>query len=324
MTSRAGECLRYTRMQSEEPTNADSRPQTAEQVHGWIARHLPDRPHPPVKRPVNWIRLVSTVVILLGGGTFAFVAWPYVLPIIQSRNVWAAGSLIAILLFTSGHMYNHIRQVPYVAADGRGGITYFAGGFQNQLGLETQIVAAFCEYRRHQITWVGGRLVSTSTNDAIRRYSLLCGHIPCHQGAARGRSQNSANRCVDLGSRHVDHVQLPPQHLQTEERRLPLCPASLHVDGAVQSAMPSALRSRALRPRYRGQDGPCLLADTERGRWQSTAPEWAQAQIPRTVQNHVAFPMALLCRWPVLRSLVGKNDWLRVWCEAYGCGTRKS
>ena len=53
--------------------------------------------------------------------------------------------MIAILLFTSGHMFNHIRKVPYVAGDGRGGISYFAGGFQNQYGMETQIVAAMCK-----------------------------------------------------------------------------------------------------------------------------------------------------------------------------------
>ncbi|KAI6712043.1 hypothetical protein JHW43_005400 [Diplocarpon mali] len=69
------------------------------------------------------------------------LAWPYVLPIAQNRNLWAAISLIAILLFTSGHMFNHIRKVPYVAGDGKGGISYFAGGFSNQYGLETQIVA---------------------------------------------------------------------------------------------------------------------------------------------------------------------------------------
>lgn len=80
----------------------------------------------------------------LGSVTVAFVAWPYVLPIIQNRNVWAAISLVSILLFTSGHMFNHIRKVPYVAGDGKGGISYFASGFQNQYGLETQIVAAMC------------------------------------------------------------------------------------------------------------------------------------------------------------------------------------
>lgn len=52
--------------------------------------------------------------------------------------------MIAILLFISGHMFNHIRKVPYVAGDGKGGITYVTGGFQNQLGLETQIIAAMC------------------------------------------------------------------------------------------------------------------------------------------------------------------------------------
>jgi hypothetical protein len=119
-------------------------PQAAEQVHHWIARHLPDRPHPPVKRPINYMRWGSAVVMLLGMGTLAVTATPYVWPIIQNRNLWAAVSLIAILLFTSGHMYNHIRKVPYVAGDGKGGISYFAGGFQNQYGLETQIVAALC------------------------------------------------------------------------------------------------------------------------------------------------------------------------------------
>ncbi|EMT63783.1 hypothetical protein FOC4_g10014032 [Fusarium odoratissimum] len=39
-------------------------------------------------------------------------------------------------------MFNHIRKVPYVTGDGRGGVNYIASGFQNQLGLETQVVAA--------------------------------------------------------------------------------------------------------------------------------------------------------------------------------------
>jgi oligosaccharyltransferase complex subunit gamma len=44
-------------------------------------------------------------------------------------------------------MFNHIRKVPYVVSDGKGGVSYFAGGFQNQFGLETQIVAAMCMLR---------------------------------------------------------------------------------------------------------------------------------------------------------------------------------
>lgn len=129
----SGEPIRY---------DFNNGPQIAEQVHGWMSRHLPDRPHPPVKRPINWMRWITSTIIVLGSSTAAVLAWPYVVPIITSRNVWAGLTMIAILVFTSGHMFNHIRHVPYVSGDGRGGISYFAGGFQNQFGLETQIVAA--------------------------------------------------------------------------------------------------------------------------------------------------------------------------------------
>ena len=122
------------------------RAQIAEQFYPWIVRHLPDGPKPEIHRPFNYIRLVAVTTIVLGAISFFSIAAPYILPVIQNRNLWAAISLIVILLFTSGHMFNHIRKVPYVAGDGKGGITYFVGGFSNQLGMETQIVAAMCKY----------------------------------------------------------------------------------------------------------------------------------------------------------------------------------
>ncbi|ORY64974.1 dolichyl-diphosphooligosaccharide-protein glycotransferase [Pseudomassariella vexata] len=128
---------------SAEPIRYDftNGPQVAEQVHAWVARHLPDRPHPAVSRPVNYVLWVVTIVSMLGGAGVLFKLWPWILPVITNRNVWAGISLMAILLFTGGQMFNVIRKVPYVASDGRGGISYFSGGFQNQLGMETQIVA---------------------------------------------------------------------------------------------------------------------------------------------------------------------------------------
>ncbi|KAL6710577.1 oligosaccharyl transferase subunit ost3/OST6 [Coniothyrium glycines] len=118
-------------------------PQSAEQIHTWISRQQPaDAPKPAVSRPINWVKIISGIVIGLGLVTLAAVAGPYVIPILQNRNLWAAISLIAVLLFTSGHMFNHIRKTPYVSGDGKGGITYFANGFSNQFGLESQIVAA--------------------------------------------------------------------------------------------------------------------------------------------------------------------------------------
>jgi hypothetical protein len=92
------------------------------------------------------VKIITVTTAVVGIFTFLTVAAPYLLPVIQNRNLWAAISLIAVLLFTSGHMFNHIRKVPYVAADGKGGVSYFAGGFQNQFGLETQIVAAMCKF----------------------------------------------------------------------------------------------------------------------------------------------------------------------------------
>ena len=127
------------------PVLTRNRLQSAESMHGWISRHLPEGPKPQIHRPLNYVRIVSTVTILLGVVSFISVAYPYILPVIKNRNLWAAISLITILLFTSGHMFNHIRKVPYVVGDGKGGISYFAGGFQNQFGMETQIVAAMCK-----------------------------------------------------------------------------------------------------------------------------------------------------------------------------------
>ena len=124
---------------------APRRSQAAETVREWLSPHLPKGPKPAIHRPLNWTRITTTVTGLLAIISIISVAWPYLVPVIQNRNLWAALSLITILLFTSGHMFNHIRKVPYVAGDGKGGISYFAGGFSNQFGLETQIVAAMCK-----------------------------------------------------------------------------------------------------------------------------------------------------------------------------------
>ncbi|PGH13788.1 hypothetical protein AJ80_06176 [Polytolypa hystricis UAMH7299] len=115
---------------------------SADQVYAWLGRNLPEGYRPPIVRPINYSRIIGSITVVLGAITLFTVTSPYTLPIIQSRNIWAAISLIAVLLFTSGHMFNHIRKVPYVAGDGKGGISYFAGGFSNQFGLESQIVAA--------------------------------------------------------------------------------------------------------------------------------------------------------------------------------------
>ncbi|KAL1956534.1 hypothetical protein VTO42DRAFT_7098 [Malbranchea cinnamomea] len=117
-------------------------PVSAEHLSTWISRHIPNNPRPAIIRPVNSIRLAGYTIALLSVVTLFTIASPYILPVIQNRTLWASMCLIAILLFSSGHMFNHIRKVPYVMGDGKGGIAYFAPGYSSQLGLESQIVAA--------------------------------------------------------------------------------------------------------------------------------------------------------------------------------------
>lgn len=153
-------------------------PQSADAVHNWIVRHLPAGEYPQLSRPVNYGRIITIVTIIIGVFTFGTVAYPYILPVIQNRNLWAAISLILVLLFTSGHMYNHIRKVPYVSGNGQGGITYFASGFGNQFGMETQIIAAMCK-NSYQF------LKLYSTNCVFCRCCpLICFDRTCSQGSS--------------------------------------------------------------------------------------------------------------------------------------------
>jgi len=128
----------------ENPERYDFTPGTAnaQPIHQWLARHYAGRTIPKLVRPINWFKLAVWATAALGAITFVAVAGPYILPFLQNRNLWAAISIICVLLFTSGHMFNQIRNTPYAGGDGKGGVSYIAGGFQNQFGMETQIVAA--------------------------------------------------------------------------------------------------------------------------------------------------------------------------------------
>jgi len=99
-----------------------------------------------VIRPFDYTNLVLGGGAAIIGLTILKLAFNSLKPALYSRNLWAAISLILILLFTSGHMFNHIRRVPYVANNGKGGVSYIAGGFSNQYGMETQIVAVVCMF----------------------------------------------------------------------------------------------------------------------------------------------------------------------------------
>jgi len=79
--------------------------------------------------------------LLLAGG-LVYGLWPYLLPLAQSRVIWGTLSLVLILTFTSGHMWNKIKGAPYVQTGPGGRTAWIAGGYSNQLGLESQVVGA--------------------------------------------------------------------------------------------------------------------------------------------------------------------------------------
>lgn len=67
-------------------------------------------------------------------------------------------SLAVITIMCSGYMWNNIRGSPYVGMKAGGKVEYFTSGFQNQLGVETQIVAVICEYRT--VRWMNGLVLT--------------------------------------------------------------------------------------------------------------------------------------------------------------------
>jgi oligosaccharyltransferase complex subunit gamma len=169
------------------------------------------------------LKLLVITTTVLGAITFIAVAAPYVKPVIQNRNLWAAFSLIAVLLFTSGQMFNHIRHTAYAAGDASKGVTVFAGGFQNQYGLETQIIAGICMSHnpdRLDIPFTYADFF------VIRWRPGLCYYHPRRQSPQDRRREAATGRCALVGSRHILNVQLPAQHLQVQERRLPILPAT--------------------------------------------------------------------------------------------------
>ncbi|KAK9390186.1 hypothetical protein V1515DRAFT_589469 [Lipomyces mesembrius] len=97
--------------------------------------------HITIHRPRDYSKVALTVLFMVAGlGSIKYI-YPFLRPVIESRAIWAGLSLVLILMFTSGHMFNNIRHTPYVAGNRDGGVQYVAPGFSSQYGFETQAIA---------------------------------------------------------------------------------------------------------------------------------------------------------------------------------------
>ncbi|ODV64301.1 OST3/OST6 family protein ASCRUDRAFT_30105 [Ascoidea rubescens DSM 1968] len=97
-----------------------------------------------IYKPINYsnIFLTSVISIII---VFIFKTFYSTIlnKVLLNKNVWSSFSILLIILFISGYMFNTIRNVPYLKIDPNGGsaVEYFVSGQQQQLGIETQIVS---------------------------------------------------------------------------------------------------------------------------------------------------------------------------------------
>jgi oligosaccharyltransferase complex subunit gamma len=94
----------------------------------------------PYSPPFNWGLLGTAVMGLLT----LLMSARFVLPVLASRWTWAAVIIVSSIIFTSGIMFVRIRGTPWVGRT-QTGTSWLAGGYQNQYGMEVQVIAGVCE-----------------------------------------------------------------------------------------------------------------------------------------------------------------------------------
>lgn len=103
----------------------------------------------PYRAPFPWKFALTATLVAVTLTTLLIV----VLPRLSSAQLNLSGifgvliqlvTLSTITVMCAGHMWNGIRNAPYMMMGQNGKPEYFAGGFQNQYGAETQIVSIIC------------------------------------------------------------------------------------------------------------------------------------------------------------------------------------
>ncbi|KAF9434040.1 oligosaccharyl transferase subunit ost3/OST6 [Entomortierella beljakovae] len=94
-----------------------------------------------VQRPIDVLAVAMKILGVLSSAGSIFILYTKAGKLSTSKYLWSTISLLVIFIMISGHMWNQIRNPPYTVPgrDGRPG--FIAQGFQNQFGLETQVVA---------------------------------------------------------------------------------------------------------------------------------------------------------------------------------------
>ncbi|KAI8339471.1 hypothetical protein BC941DRAFT_349526 [Chlamydoabsidia padenii] len=95
-----------------------------------------------VARPFDYGNFIAKVILGLAVLATLKLVYRHFSFILFHKNTWALISIVTVLVMTSGHMFNRIRNTPYSMPGPNGQLSYVASGFSSQYGIETQLVAS--------------------------------------------------------------------------------------------------------------------------------------------------------------------------------------
>ncbi|KAI8619880.1 hypothetical protein BC830DRAFT_1101770 [Chytriomyces sp. MP71] len=109
----------------------------AEDFAFWVEKHAGVKIS--VRRPLDYKLYGSYAATGFFVLATLFMLQSQIIAFLSEKRLWQMMSLSFIVIFCSGYMWNQIRGAPFMGNNG-GQPQFFAGGFQNQFVVESQIV----------------------------------------------------------------------------------------------------------------------------------------------------------------------------------------
>ncbi|KAI0463300.1 hypothetical protein LJB42_003321 [Komagataella kurtzmanii] len=90
--------------------------------------------------PPNYNAIATNFMVALIILIVIYKKYELILTFLGNKNLWQGLSMVTIVAFIAGHMFNTIRNTQYIMVTQGGSPVYIQPGHQQQLGVETQIV----------------------------------------------------------------------------------------------------------------------------------------------------------------------------------------
>ncbi|KAJ3346707.1 oligosaccharyl transferase subunit ost3/OST6 [Kappamyces sp. JEL0680] len=94
-----------------------------------------------IHRPIDYTLYVISAIAVFAVIVAVVAVKDVAYKVLSGKSLWTTAVLIFSTVNTGGYMWNNIRNPPFIAND-NGRAAFIAGGFQNQFGIETFMVAA--------------------------------------------------------------------------------------------------------------------------------------------------------------------------------------